>query len=423
MGHPMRSFKQGIYGCTLLLLTSSPFAFGGTVEVEASGSGLSREQAIENALTEAIRQVRGVNIDQQMVRQAMKVKVNDEAVLSSEITNKTASRTQGYVERYQILDEDCTEQYCNVVISASIPVYKSPGIAPDNRRKLVVSKFSGSSGAEFSQYLQTHLVQSRRFAVLDREHNVAFSNERNLLLSADTPQAEKIRLGQVLGMDYLIVGSVAVESGQSTNNISLTGELQSLEYGQARVSYQVINIATRQIKWQDDALIDLEMANPEQIAAEAAEEVARTIIDAIYPIKVLSQSGNQLVLNQGGKNVVEGYLYDVYGLGKKLVDPYTKESLGREEILLGQVRIDRVSTKLSYASVTSGDIRAMAKDTVLRKAKVVPDASGHMRHPVQSTVTPAVSGGILLPVAAPVPSPEGGVTIPAHSSAESEQRD
>ncbi|QSX37196.1 CsgG/HfaB family protein [Shewanella sedimentimangrovi] len=411
----MKSSNRSRFLCSLWLLCA-PFAHAATVDVEVRGSGMSRELAIENALIEAVRQVRGVEIDQRSIRQSLKVKVNHEAVLSSEQVNETASRTQGYVEQYQVLEEDCDEQECQVLITASIPVYKGPGIAPDNRRKLVVSRFSGRYGEQFSQYLQTQLVQSRRFAVLDRERNSEFVKERNLLLSSETARSEKIRLGQVLGMDYLVLGSVDVDGASYTNTLSLTGEQQTAEYGEVKVSYQLINIATRQIKWQDDAIIALDSADADSLNAGAAEEVARTIIEAIYPIKVLSQSGNQLVLNQGGKNLAEGYIYDVYGLGKKLVDPYTKESLGREEIHLGQVVIERVATKLSYARVLSGDIGSMAKDTVLRKARQN-DRLLQMNHEpeVHSSVTPAAAGGILLPQpkepTLPV-SPVGGVVLP-----------
>ena len=43
--------------------------------------------------------------------------------------------------------------------------------------------------------------------------------------------------------------------------------------------------------------------------------------------------------------------YKVVRLGKRLVDPYTKESIGREEVEVGLVRVTDVQAKSSTAKI------------------------------------------------------------------------
>jgi hypothetical protein len=56
-------------------------------------------------------------------------------------------------------------------------------------------------------------------------------------------------------------------------------------------------------------------------------------------------------LGQGGKTVTIGKLYKLIELGKSLVDPYTGESLGQEEIPIGLVKISGVQSKTSMARI------------------------------------------------------------------------
>ncbi len=61
-----------------------------------------------------------------------------------------------------------------------------------------------------------------------------------------------------------------------------------------------------------------------------------------------------------------GDMFNAYALGEELIDPDTKESLGREEVKVGKVRITQVNPKTSTAEIL--DDTGIDKGAILRKA-------------------------------------------------------
>jgi len=197
--------------------------------------------------------------------------------------------------------------------------------------------------------------------------------------------------------------------------MSFTGESEDIEDYRSHISYKVINLATRQVKWQDMTEIDMDINSP-----KTAGRVARDIMNAIYPIKVVANTATAIVLNQGGKSVEKGEVFDVFVLGEKMIDPYTKESLGRIEIPAGQIEINRITSKLSYAKIISGNYQEMVKGSIVRLTEEMPETN----YPEQTipnnynpqNVKPSSAGGVIIPAAnlnkKPLtPSPAGGVVI------------
>jgi len=382
--------------------------------VEVTSFSTTREMAIEEALIDAISQVKGVDIDSHSMRLANQIKDNGRSNIKLSIANTTAMKTKGQIKHYQILDENCDAE-CSVTLSVTVPVYDAPGLSPDRRRTMVIAPFEGEYGQAFSDNLQTFLTQSRRFAILDREHNKEYQNEAHLLLSANTALTEKMRLGQVLGLDYLIVGSVGYRDDSRTNNSNMTGESEFILDQASSISYKIINLATRQIKWQDNQEIQAHIQDP-----TTAQQVATQITNLIYPIKIVANNDQHVVLNQGGKSIEKGQIYDVYQLGDKIIDPYTKESLGREENHVGRVEISRITPKLSYAKAIGGNIQSMSKGSILRRAEMTmfspslstdkTSANNHSDNGVKTSP----SGGVIIPTPqknTPTPSPKGGVIL------------
>ena len=60
-----------------------------------------------------------------------------------------------------------------------------------------------------------------------------------------------------------------------------------------------------------------------------------------------------MTLGQGGQTIQKDREYNIVKLGKRIVDPYTKESIGREEIIVGTVEIIDVQAKSSTARIIS----------------------------------------------------------------------
>ena len=103
------------------------------------------------------------------------------------------------------------------------------------------------------------------------------------------------------------------------------------------------------------------------IAREMSGKIANRVTDVIFPPKVLSKRDKQITINRGdGTDIAVGQIWNVFAVGEELIDPDTKESLGREEILIGKVKIIGVLPKTSTAEIIE-DL-GIDKEAVLRKA-------------------------------------------------------
>ena len=72
------------------------------------------------------------------------------------------------------------------------------------------------------------------------------------------------------------------------------------------------------------------------------------------------------MINQGGDTLKVGQDFIANMVGEPVIDPYTKEPLGRAEIPIGTVRISRVDPKLSYGELVSGTLPEGDVEIILR---------------------------------------------------------
>ena len=102
------------------------------------------------------------------------------------------------------------------------------------------------------------------------------------------------------------------------------------------------------------------------VARDMAQKIANRIADVIFPAKVLLKRDKEVTINRGeGGGVAVGDTFNVYALGEELIDPDTKESLGREEVKVGRVKITQVNPKTSTAEIL--DDTGIDKGAILRK--------------------------------------------------------
>jgi curli biogenesis system outer membrane secretion channel CsgG len=88
-------------------------------------------------------------------------------------------------------------------------------------------------------------------------------------------------------------------------------------------------------------------------AREMADRLANRVADVIFPAKVLVRRDKQLTINRGdGTGIAVDQIWYVYAaVGEELIDPDTKESLGKEEVLVGKARIVSVQPKTATAEI------------------------------------------------------------------------
>jgi curli biogenesis system outer membrane secretion channel CsgG len=348
-------------------------AWGEAVHVEAQGAGSTRDAAIAGALASAIQQATGVTIDVAQVSSTVAASVATDTTHDTvmvQATQDAIRRTAGgTVRSYRIISLDAADEGGFVAeVAVDVEVFKAKGLGNDTRRRIAVATFStpgaqaGATADLLRDRIAAHLTQARRFAVVDRSQDPAYAQEMQLPQSGDTPLTERARLGQVIGADYVVTGKLRQTAATRTDSlIGLTGEVvTSTTAGSAEADYQVIEIATRQIKWAGTARISGSGAI-DQVSTKIADEITQTI----YPMRLIRfEDPTNLVINQGGDSLRPGQRFRAMLMGETMIDPYTHESLGEVEQQAGVVEIKRVDAKLSYARLVSGHLPASGGNDV-----------------------------------------------------------
>lgn len=367
------------------------------IEVVANGRGVSVDEAINNALAEAVKRINGTYVD---ASQSTSINSIDGTVSNSsgesasfsynERVNSNVSTTaHGAISSYEVIRQSRGAHGVEVSIRARVPRYRAPGIDSTHRRKLAVIPFSSRMGhteffgpvdgdslaGELSQTILTQFVQSRRFAILDRESWSAIGNELTVLASALTPIDEKAKLGAMLGADYLVLGELLdAAGGVGIRTERLTGVQRAETGGRIAVAYRVLVPSTGEIKFADT--LEINVVDPDghafQSRTQALMELSKRLVgiatDRIYPIQVINiTSPRSVVLNQGGSTLSVGDQLMLVSLGEAMVDPYTKESLGRVESEVGRLEITRVDGKVAYAEVLDGAVGGLSVGMLARR--------------------------------------------------------
>lgn len=102
------------------------------------------------------------------------------------------------------------------------------------------------------------------------------------------------------------------------------------------------------------------------VVKESADWAANQVADVIFPVKVIAKTDKAVTVNRGeGSGVAADQVWRVFAVGKEMIDPDTKEVLGKEEVEIGKVRITDVLPRFSRATVLED--RGIAEGAILRK--------------------------------------------------------
>ena len=345
---------------------------------EGIGSGFSRQEAVSNALAEALGKLNGVKISKTMLKTSRSIRSTEGNEHTYTYSNAIKRITKGRVDSFKILNVDEFDgKYEASVRIKKIKVtksYKTPGLNHNKRRSIVVipanfrndsfyilgeRKTSIATNVNLSQELLNGITQTRKFNVLDREESRAFYSEQYILRSENVQKDEALKLGNMLGADYLLLTSIKdinIEKEKANKYIASTNDSYEAS---VTVQFKVITTATRQVKFSNTRIYNLvPQGNSKReiyydVLSQVSGNIASELIENIYPIKVLDTTKSEITLNQG--NLTIGDKYEVYSLGKRIVDSYTKESLGRKESKVGTIEIIRVLPKYSVASIIEGE--------------------------------------------------------------------
>jgi curli biogenesis system outer membrane secretion channel CsgG len=229
---------------------------------------------------------------------------------------------------------------------------------------------------------------TRKFDVLSRSDLSDMIKEQDLGASGNVDAKTAAKAGKLSGAKYLLVATVddfqdyvekAVFEGTgqtATKRIfrfSIVGKLYDSSTGKLieSANFQTGNDEFKQIQMERNYSAKTGELSDEMMLAVSrgmAEKIATHLADVIFPPKVLTKRDNTVTINRGeGGGVAEGDMFNVFALGEELVDPDTKESLGREEVKVGKVKITQVNPKTSQAQILEDT--GIDKGAVLHKAQ------------------------------------------------------
>ena len=231
---------------------------------------------------------------------------------------------------------------------------------------------------------------TRKFDVLSRSDLADVLKEQDLGASGNVDAKTAAKAGKLTGAKYLLVATVddfqdymekAIFDGTGESatkrvfRFSIVGKIYDSSTGKLLESanFQTGNDAFKQIKQERNYSVKSGELSDEMMVAVArsmAEKIATHVVDVIFPAKVIVKRDNTVTINRGeGAGVAEGDVFNVFALGEEMVDPDTKESLGREEVKVGKVKISQVNPKTSIATILDDATSSIAPGAVLRKAQ------------------------------------------------------
>lgn len=342
------------------------------IVVEADGVGATKHDAIMDAVVQAISNVNGAEIAAQTMRsvreQSSGAYHEGEDSLTESFQNDIKIKTNGVVDGWQVLSlREAADLGGVYVANISARISKFQASRQLDRLRMAVGGFTVSEQVNqnqgkivmkaFVRELQDYLTQTRKFAMLEREMMAAQIKELDYIASGGFAIRELARLGNRVGADYIIVGEVEKASlNETRRTMQTTGKTFTFSEASGRVSFRIVEVATTQVKFSDSVGVTLKKHSLGDVGARMADIAGERVLNAIFPIRVLELSGKRLILGQGGDTVRANSEYKLIKLGKQLIDPYTKEVLGHEEVEIGTVKVVTVQAKSSVAEIIKSEI-------------------------------------------------------------------
>jgi len=406
------------------------------VSVTAKGAGLTPGAAVNEALKNAVMQVNGVAIDSasanlNVVAQAVaQVDVDseqghDSAKATATLNGKAyadaiVTQSHGVISSFQVTNVVAPQKadgLYTVDILAKVAKFSAPADA--GKIKIVIAPIRirshsfdigghAVSAQEVAQTLHRKIVdaltQTGRFTILDREYAEDVQRELDLVASGQTVNTDVAKLGQALSADLIWIGELDTLAYTRHARQLRSSDRELVSYsGGWSLSQRMINVTTRQIQ-QSSTLqgkarpiapttmskgIDVGQTLTE-IESAITKKATETIVLRTFPVSIVERTGDHVVLSQGSSVLKPQARYRVYVLGKEVKDPKTGRSLGKTEQPCCELVINRVTQKLSYATL----------ENVQVSLDNIPDSDLQLREAIAADVSHAADE-----VAASVGSP------------------
>ncbi len=345
--------------------------------ITAIGYGTTKPEAVLNAIEEAIKKEYGFFLIAEKSLEDIAIDTNDLSYLKSTFKSKVREKFKGVVNKYSVVYIRPSDGLYEAKVKVFVLKYTPPGISINSRRRIAVYPFKAPSSElskKLTQFIEDYITQTRKFSVLERNGGLEYYyKEKGIITSEDANPAERLKLKKLAGTDYLLIGEVnnfeVKKQEQGSKFLGITEPGYLINYS---ISYKVLMFATGQVKYSNtqEGRFFFRTENRKLAEEKALSRVAKKIVNDllldIYPPVVIAVQNGLAVVNLGNKAIEEGACYEAFKRGEKLIDPYTGEFLGYNEIKTGVLKIVDVKPKFSEAKVVSGYV---IKGSILRPCK------------------------------------------------------
>ncbi|MBF5006565.1 CsgG/HfaB family protein [Diaphorobacter caeni] len=354
-----------------------------TVQTSAQGFGATAGEAVAEAMKLAILQVNGAAVESASVsaKYGLDVSLGRESasLRANEFVELVRQKSGGVIQNFKLVELRepglITDKQFKATIEAQIAKFEPS--ADMQKIKVVVGQIrfdspnlpmgdrsvsSAEVGATLRQRISDALVQTGRFAVLDREFSPDIQNELEMISSGQAPSAELAKLSQAASADLVWSARVSNLAYNRHARQLKTSDRELVSYsGGWAMTQKLVNVATRQVT-ASDALRGMAPSTApttlgsgvdgsrvlEDMNTDIVNQVITSVMRRTFPVTVVSRDGVNVVLSQGGQLMKEGTRYAMVNMGAEMKDPQTGQSLGRVESPCCDLVIDRVTPNLSY---------------------------------------------------------------------------
>ena len=260
------------------------------------------------------------------------------------------------------------------VFSISISAQELPIIAITEIESSVDSSswldYKNSKSQNFQTMLETQLVQTKRFKIIERNRIDEVLSEQ-ILQGEFSNNNTKMNVG---GVDYIVYGSIT-KFGSKKKQIQTSGVSVIKLIAEFGVDLKVVDVLTGEIIKAESIDISLEtgsgtstnsfgisdtLADPlSDIQRSAAKSSAALIAESIFPIRLITwedESSNCCAyINYGDAIMSQGDIVRVIKQGSVFVDPDTGLKLGSTEKTVSKLEIFEVLPNFSKAKLIEGE--------------------------------------------------------------------
>ena len=249
----------------------------------------------------------------------------------------------------------------------------------------------------FRIMLETSIIKTGKMDVMERSQVDKVLTEQGLGEMGLTDSGGT--MGGLKGIDYMVYGTIT-RFGSQEKNISistsqgigralgsrsggLSSSKRSISMG---IDLKLTDVSTGQIRLADEVSATIQEGSAFSVGGVSssggsadpfadvqrivAAKIAEAVVTTKFPFKVIAvQSDGTLVLNYGNVFLKSGDVLAAFSVGESFVDPDTGEVLGSEQTEIGSIQITSSETRLSRATIVSGDPDLFQTGTQLKRSQ------------------------------------------------------